>query len=365
MTALLTALALAASAAAATTPQGGLPPLVRNAQVHRQDASTGLAGAFRTLAAQAGPLWIGYAVPLFGQHQMCCYDSIGDIGRGCPGCRLEGDGAFVGGGAAPLENDRSFLVLFRVQDGRVDRVRPLSWSCGLDAGGKPLHWLDGVTAAESLRLLGSLVDGEAVARRGDRPSGDRRRHEDWGEGLMAAAALHDHPDADALLERWVASGQPEDRRRQAAFWMGQARGRRGYETLRRLVREDASPQFREHAVFALSQSEVPEATDAVLEVARRDATPHVRGQALFWLGQKAGRQAVDGITRAMEEDPDTEVKRKAVFALSQLPRDEGVPLLIETARKNRNPEVRKQAMFWLGQSEDPRALAFFAEVLGR
>jgi hypothetical protein len=54
-----------------------------------------------------------------------------------------------------------------------------------------------------------------------------------------------------------------------------------------------------------------------------------------------------------------------VFALSQLPRDEGVPKLIDVARTNRNPQVRKQAMFWLGQSNDPRALSFFAEVLAR
>jgi hypothetical protein len=40
-----------------------------------------------------------------------------------------------------------------------------------------------------------------------------------------------------------------------------------------------------------------------------------------------------------------------------------VPRLIDVARTNRNPEVRKQAMFWLGQSQDPRALAFFEEVL--
>jgi hypothetical protein len=33
------------------------------------------------------------------------------------------------------------------------------------------------------------------------------------------------------------------------------------------------------------------------------------------------------------------------------------------AKNNRNPEVRKQAMFWLGQSQDPRALTFFEEVL--
>jgi HEAT repeat protein len=72
---------------------------------------------------------------------------------------------------------------------------------------------------------------------------------------------------------------------------------------------------------------------------------------------------VAGITRALAEDPETDVKKKAVFALSRLPRDRGVPLLIETARSNTNPAVRRQAMVWLGQSNDPRALAYFAEVL--
>lgn len=57
------------------------------------------------------------------------------------------------------------------------------------------------------------------------------------------------------------------------------------------------------------------------------------------------------------------MKKRAVFALSQLPRDEGVPLLIDVARRHTNPVVRKQAMFWLGQSKDPRALEFFAEIL--
>jgi len=66
---------------------------------------------------------------------------------------------------------------------------------------------------------------------------------------------------------------------------------------------------------------------------------------------------------AIENDPETEVKVRAVFALSQLPKDESVPLLIGLARANKNPQVRKQAMFWLGQSKDPRALAFFEDVL--
>jgi HEAT repeat protein len=101
----------------------------------------------------------------------------------------------------------------------------------------------------------------------------------------------------------------------------------------------------------------------MIRMAHDDTSSHVRGQALFWLAQKAGRKAVGTITGAIENDPDTEVKRKAVFALSQLPKDEGVPKLIEVAQTNRNPEVRKQAMFWLGQSNDPRALQFFEQVL--
>ncbi|PYJ85321.1 MAG: hypothetical protein DME22_09630, partial [Verrucomicrobia bacterium] len=73
--------------------------------------------------------------------------------------------------------------------------------------------------------------------------------------------------------------------------------------------------------------------------------------------------AAKAISDAIENDPETDVKKKAVFALSQLPKDEGIPKLVRVARANRNREVRKDAMFWLGQSNDPRALAFFEEVL--
>jgi len=98
-------------------------------------------------------------------------------------------------------------------------------------------------------------------------------------------------------------------------------------------------------------------------VAKNDVNGHVRGQALFWLAQKAGMKAAVAISEAIANDPDTQVKKHAVFALSHLPKDEGVPLLIKVARTNSIPAVRKQATFWLGQTNDPRALAFFEEVL--
>ena len=337
------------------------PANLVNARVQTHSAASGLQGVFRPLARETGPAWIGYAVPVMGRHQMCCYRSMHEIGTATQGCNVEDEGAYTIHGsddAKSWEHAPDFLVLFRVENGRVDRIRSLSRGCGLDVGGRPFHWITGVRPGESLELLESMVgSGAGTSRKKDKGGMD--------EPAIAAIAMHADPGADVVLERLVAARQPIGVRKQAAFWMGNSRGRRGYETLRRLVAEDASPSLREHVVFALSQSDVPEAVDLMIDVGRRDADAHVRGQALFWLSQKAGRKAAAAITRAIEEDPETAVKKKAVFALSQFPKDEGVPLLIDLARKNPNPAVRKQAMFWLGQSEDPRALAFFTEILGR
>jgi hypothetical protein len=281
-------------------------------------------------------------------------------GPGCPGCRLEGGGAFLltsgDSGTVRLESSRELAVLLRVEGGRVMKLRTTSVGCALDAGGLPFYWLTDARPPDSLAYLASLV---AAGVEGGKP----------GKGLtdpaLAAIAMHDDPGADARLEAFVAPSQPERLRKQAAFWMGNARGRRGYETLRRLVKDDADARFREHAIFALTQSDQPEAVGTIIEVGRRDQSPRVRGQALFWLAQKAGQKASAAITDAIRDDPDTEVKKKAVFALSQLPKDEGVPLLIQTARTNRNPVVRKQALFWLGQSGDARAIELFEEILVR
>ena len=65
------------------------------------------------------------------------------------------------------------------------------------------------------------------------------------------------------------------------------------------------------------------------------------------------------------DDVDVTVKESAVFALSQSPHDEGVPALIRIARSHDSPWVRKKALFWLGQTNDPRAIALFEELLSR
>jgi hypothetical protein len=240
--------------------------------------------------------WIGYAVPaVAGDHRMCCGT---DANAGCcAGCRLEpgvaGTANTAGAGAAlrgPIRlepGDASLVVLARIDRGQVERIRAFSDTCQLDAGGRTVYWLTGVSGAASVAWLGRYATPAATRRLAD--------------SALSALALHAEPAA----------------------------------------------------------------LDWLLGAARSSESTHLRGQALFWLSQRAGQRAVGAIADAVERDPDTDVKRRAVFALSQLPADDGVPRLIQIARGHSNKAVQKQAFFWLGQSKDPRAVAFFAEVLGR
>ncbi|MFL5461481.1 MAG: HEAT repeat domain-containing protein [Gemmatimonadales bacterium] len=104
---------------------------------------------------------------------------------------------------------------------------------------------------------------------------------------------------------------------------------------------------------------------SLLQLARSSRLPMERRRsAVFWLGQAAGA-AVDGALDSIVGDMGTEreVRKQAVFALSQRSSEDAVPALIRIARTNRDPELRKSALFWLGQSNDPRAVDLFEEIL--
>jgi len=336
-------------------------PRVTNAKMSTRSAAAGLESEFRSLIqAQAGPAWIGYAVPVVPNHgDMCCCE-IGRNGVAHGGCSLEGDREFIKNSndskQANLESPEHLLVLLRVADKQVSKIRTFSEDCELNAGGLPFVWLADVKPAESVALLSIYVrDTE----------GEDHEKRNVSSGALAAIALTADPSADRALDGFIASGQPEHLRQNVSFWLGEARGRHGFETLKQLLKSDPDDHFREHAIFGLNVSREPEAISVLIDLAKRDRASGVRGQALFWLAQKAGERATQAIKDAIDNDPETEVKKRAVFALSQLPRDQGVPLLIQVARANKNREVRKQAMFWLGQSNDPRAVSFFEDVLLR
>lgn len=123
----------------------------------------------------------------------------------------------------------------------------------------------------------------------------------------------------------------------------------------------------EQAVFATILADSVTVWPDLLRLARNQAAPsESRKQAVFWVAQAAGDSATAGLADLADSEKEgDEIRKQAVFALSQRPKDEGVPALIRIAKGSNSAEVRKSAMFWLGQSDDPRALALFEEILTR
>lgn len=157
---------------------------------------------------------------------------------------------------------------------------------------------------------------------------------------------------------------PLDGRGRGIVWLTKVPAAESVSFLASLAEDDsASRRAAQGALVALSQHAAPEAVARLIRLARTAAQARVRGDALFWLSQRASSRIEGVLADAAREDPETDVKKRAVFALSQLPAGQGIPRLVEIARTHPNTAVRRQAMFWLGQSKDPRALAFFEEVL--
>jgi HEAT repeat protein len=350
---------------------GGAVPRVTNGRLVPQAGGGALDTTFRRLvAAQTEPGWIGYTVPVVSRAEgrLCCSgdtwisDGIVFTNGRIATCGLEPSSTTTRRGSdqpavmqnpVRLEGPDAVVVLYRVEDKAVQRIRIFSPDCELDAGGRTIAWLEGVGGADSVRLLATFVSRAEV--KSDRLT----------DSAISAIAMHRDAAADAELERLGTVTNPEFVRKKVTFWMGNARGPRGFEAVKKIARDDPSEEVRKSAMFGLSQSGEAQSVPELVRFARQDASAKVRGEAIFWLAQKAGQRAATEITAAIDNDPDTDVKKRAVFALSQLPKDEGIPLLIKVAKGNQNPAVRKQAMFWLGQSKDPRALDFFAEVLAK
>ncbi len=336
-------------------------PKLTNAKLQSHAITGGLERTLHSLVeAEAGPAWIGYSVPaVAGNHHICCYSGEerrvpANVRHGR--CLLEGrdDGLnFQNDDEHDHSGSARVVVVFRVADHRVGKLRVFSEDCELDVGGLPFNWLTGVEPKESVEWLAGLVKSGADER------GPERR---LRENAVTAIALHGDAAADRALAHFVEPSQPEQLRKDTAFWLGNVRGQAGYEVLRRLVHDDPSDNVRDQCVFALSISKVPEALATMIDVARHDRSRHIRGQALFWLSQKGGREAADAIGEAVNNDPDAEVRKKAIFALSQLKQDEGVPKLIEAAKSNSNREARKEALFWLSQKAGKKATEAIADA---
>jgi hypothetical protein len=118
----------------------------------------------------------------------------------------------------------------------------------------------------------------------------------------------------------------------------------------------------DHAVSAAAFADVPNIGPDLARLVRDDnATMSARRQALFWLGQTD--YATKDLVALDAELTSEALREQYVFVLSQRRDDPSLDKLIDIARHDQSVDTRKKAMFWLGQSHEPKALAFFREVL--
>ena len=325
-------------------------PKVINAQFHTESAGAGLSATVSRLEQAGGPLWLGYEVTgLRGSHfSVCSGDTQSTEDNGCCGVyRLEDSDHTYRSNDDDHVSQTNVDMLVRVDRGAVDKIRFIGSGCQIDAGGLSFTWLTDVKADDSVEWFASLVKPE-------------NKH--LTDEALAAIAMHETAKATALLEGFAESANPLWLREKGAFWLGARRGHDGYLALKKLA-SDPDPEFRKKLSFDLFVSHDPAAVDDLIHMAKSDQDVGVREQAIFWVGQKAGAKAVAMLKDTVENDPEVGVKKKAVFALSQLPKDQAVPELLHVAQTNPDAAVRKDAIFWLGQTHDPRALAYFEQIL--
>lgn len=339
---------------AATAPTANL----RASRLEVRPSGGDPAAAVKSLGA--ADTWVAWSVPMVeGQGEACCYTGGSAGGRsGRRGCALEkrGHGLTIQGsdeGSARAAADPGALVIFaRLEAGMPREMKVLSESCPMDAGEARVVWLDGVDPARSVDWL-------------KRQALDGGKRHGAGDEALVALALHGDPRADQALAELSAPATPFDVREDAIFWLGQARGRKGYEQLRRILTDETSAKVLEKVAFSLSQCSVPEAGTALENMARRHPDAEVREEAIFWFGQRGDAGVAAKLLGVAQEDADLEVRKKAVFALSQLEDGDGVTPLLQLVRTGREAAIRKEALFWLGQSDDPRAMESLEALLLR
>jgi hypothetical protein len=242
----------------------GQQPRIQNAKLDTRNASPTLESAFRMiLQTQNEPAWIGYSVPRAPRDNGGYEDSWW-------GCSLE-NGAPARiirdiNTPVPLEGPANMLILFRVAEQKVQRIRTMAPDCLLDAGGLPFFWFNNVRPAESVQLFEGFFKANSPT------------------SIYAIAMTRD-PEADAALNRLVDASQPESVRRKAASWVG-------FDTLVNLLKNDPSDKVRQQVVSSLARRKEPGAIPTVIRAAREDKSDKVRRQAMNALARSKDPAAV-------------------------------------------------------------------------
>jgi len=176
-----------------------------------------------------------------------------------------------------LDSGDVFFVLYRLEQGQVNRIRMFSEDCLIDAGGRTIQWFTGVKPAESVAVLATYA---AAPNR--KPS----------DSALSAIAMHADPTALDTLVKLARTAESSHVRGQALFWLAQRAGQKAVGPITEAIDKDPETDVKKRAVFALSQLPKDEGVPLLINLARTNSNPAVRKQAIFWLGQSKDARAL-------------------------------------------------------------------------
>jgi hypothetical protein len=267
---------------------------ISNANIETRTLTPGsLEREIQAVASRGSAAWVGYRTAMIpGRRQMCCYDSIAAANDCCGMCRLESGGGVTmsqsasidaRGSRIALEPPSDVVILARIENRIITRIRTFTPDCDIDGSAMPIVWFENVPAAESVAWLTTLARAGATA--------DRDRANRVVQPAMAALALHSDQSALRTLIA-LAREDSRDTKNQALFWLAQRAGQEAVAAISGALQNDPDTEVKKRAVFALSQLPKDEGIPLLIEVARTNSNLDVRKQAMFWLGQSRDTRAV-------------------------------------------------------------------------
>jgi HEAT repeat protein len=277
----------------ACATSGAAQGRISNANVDRRTVTTTLEREVQAIASQGRAMWIGYRTAMIpGERHMCCSDSVSRAGACCGVCRLEAGGGVTmtrgnddpGASRIVLEPSAEILIMARVENDAIIRLRTFTPDCDIDGSAMPIVWFENVRPADSESWLTTLARSDTT--------GNRDRENRVVRPAISALAVHPAQSAVTTLVSLARNDRRTSIRSHALFWLSQRAGQQAASTISAAIDDDPEIEVKRRAVFALSQLPSDEGIPLLIQLARTHRNIEVRRQAMFWLGQSKDQRAV-------------------------------------------------------------------------
>jgi len=221
-------------------------PQIQNGRVDSR-AVTSLARDVAALTAQATtPQWVAWQVPMIdGERGLCCTYYTDGMASPVRGCTMEPSDPdapwkapdFPGpSGPVQLEAGTTLTVFVRLVEKRIERLRVLSDDCPVDAGGRGVTWLTGVSGTDSVAFLKQVALNEKM---------DVDVRSRLSSAAVRGIALHRDASAVPVLIDMASVTSPSPfhtaTRREAMQGLGQSRDPRALQFLSAVITKNPEP----------------------------------------------------------------------------------------------------------------------------